>query len=113
MSVKNSMTYIPMTSIDSATFTGAYQVINTNGTTLPCFIYKIVNNSTVDVTVSVNGTTDHDYVPTKTAQVYDLQANKRPQNDMCLLAKGTKVYVKGSAGTGLVYLVGLTQLEGQ
>ena len=113
MSVKNSMAYIPMTSINSSTFTGAYQVINTNGTTSPCFAFKIVNNSTVDVTVSINGTTDHDYIITKTAQIYDLQTNKQPQNDACLLAKGTKVYVKGSAGTGSIYLIGLTQLEGQ
>lgn len=113
MSVKNSMYYIPMTSIDSATFTGSYQLINTGGTTLPCFSFKIVNNSTVDVTVSINGTTDHDYIPTKSAQIYDLQTNKQPQNDMCQLAQGTKVYVKGSAGTGSVYLVGLTQLKGQ
>lgn len=112
MSVKNSMYYIPMTSIDSATFTGAYQAINA-GTTQPCFAFKIINNSTVDVTISLDGTTDHDYIPSKSAQIYDLQTNKQPQNDMCLLVQGTKVYVKSSAGTGSVYLVGLTQLKGQ
>ncbi len=103
------MDYIPMTSISSTTFTGSYQAINSTGTTQTCFVYKIVNNSTVDVTVSLDGTTDHDFYPSKSAGVLDLQTNKSPQNDSNSLPKGKIVYVKGSAGTGSVYLVGLYQ----
>jgi hypothetical protein len=112
MSVKNSMQFIPLTSIDSATFTGSYQAINSTGTPFPCFAFKLVNNSTKDVTVSYDGTNDHDYVPTATAVIYDLMTNKQPQNDYCALKHGTIVYVKGSAGTGSVYLVGLYQPQG-
>ncbi len=96
-----------MTSIASSTFTGSYQAINSTGTTEPCIIYKIVNNSTVDVTISLDGTNDHDFVPTASACVYDNNAGRQPINELALLAKGQVVYVKGSAGTGSVYLVGI------
>jgi len=106
------MYYIPLTGLDSAAFTGAYQAINT-GTPQPCFIYKIINNSTVDVTISLNGVTDMDFIPSKSAVLYDLQTNKQPNNEMCTLAQGTIFYAKGAAGVGLIKLVGLYQPRGQ
>ena len=112
MSVKNSVSFIPLTNIDSATFTGAFQAINV-GTPQSCFTFKIVNNSSVDITISLDGSTAHDFLPLKTAQIYDLQTNKQPQNDMCLLAQKSIVYVKGAAGIGSVYLIGLTHSKGQ
>jgi len=107
MNVKSYIRYIPMVSIDSATFTGSYQALT--ATSDPCIIYKIVNNSTMDVTVSMNGTTDHDFIPTKTGAVYDNQAGSQPSNKDALLKKGQVFYVKGSAGVGSVYLVGIEQ----
>ena len=112
MSFKNSMKFIPLSSIDSSTFTGAYQVLNA-GVPFPLFAFKIVNNSTKDVTVSYDGgVTDNDYIPTTSAVIYDLQANKAPQNDFSALPQGTVVQVKGSAGTGSIYFVGLYQPQG-
>jgi len=107
MNVKNFINYIPMTSISAATFTGSYQLINSTGVSDPCIIYKIVNNSTVDVTISLNGTVAHDFIPTLSASVYDPQAGRQPGSELALLARGQKIYVKGSAGTGSVYLVGI------
>lgn len=106
MDVRYSMYYIPMTSIASSTFTGAYQLLNSTGTTEPCFSYKLINNSNEDVTVSLDGTTDHDFIPAHSACILDVQTNAQPMNNCNLLAKGVHVYVKGIAGTGSVYLVG-------
>lgn len=88
---------------DAATFTGSYQTL---GAVLanPSRILKITNNSTVDVTVSYNGgTTDQEYVPTGTFLLIDNTANAVAGAE-CAMPKGTQVSIKGSAGTGNVYL---------
>lgn len=109
MALKNALYPIPLTSIDSSTFTGSYQVVNTNGLPNPCFLIRIINNSDKDITVSYDGTNDHEFVPTKTSLQLPLQSNAQPTNWVSLIAQGTKIYVKGSVGTGLVYLVGYYQ----
>jgi hypothetical protein len=106
MNVKYTMAYIPMTNIASSTLTGSYQPINSSGTTEPCWAFKIVNNSTEDVTVSLDGIHDHDYVPSNSGAVIDVYTNSQTQNKCNVLGKNTVVYVKGTAGTGNVYLVG-------
>jgi hypothetical protein len=112
MGFKNSMKFIPLSSIDTATFTGSYQVLN-SGIPFPLFAFKIVNDSTVGVTVSYDGgITDNDYIPAMSAVIYDLQANKSPQNDFSALPQGTSVQVNFLLGTGLVYFVGLYQPQG-
>jgi hypothetical protein len=110
MAVKNRVLPIPLSSIDSFSFTGAYQLVSgAAGVTHPCIIIRIVNNSDKDVTVSYDGTNDHDYIPTKTVRDIQFQTNSQPQNNMCSLAQGTKIYVKGAAGTGFVFLSGFYQ----
>lgn len=106
---KNFVYPIPMTSIDSAIFTGSYQLINTGGTPHACFLLKVVNNSNKLVTISWDGINDHDVAPATSIYVYDYQTNKQPTNDVALVPKGTTIYVKGAAGVGLVYLVGYYQ----
>lgn len=104
---KNFVLPIPLTKIDSATFTGAYQLVSgTLGITEASFIIKIINNSNVDVTVSYDGTHDHDFVPKGTIAQFNFQANAQPNNYAALLAKWTKIYVKGAAGVGSVFLSG-------
>ncbi len=104
---KNSIAPIPLTSIDSATFTGAYQLVSgAGGITNACFLIRIINNSTKDVTVSYDGTHDHDFVQAGKDLLLQFQTNSSPQGYAALIAQGTKVYVKGAAGVGLVYLAG-------
>jgi hypothetical protein len=110
MSVKNSVSAIPLKSIDSATFTGSYQLIYSGGTPNACFLLSIINNSNKDITVSYDGATDHDFVPTLKARDLPVQTNSQPNNKTALFAAGTKVWVKGVAGTGLVYLAGYYQV---
>lgn len=88
-------------SIDSATFTGSYQTLGT--LTKPSRIFKITNNSTVDVTVSWDGSTDHEYIPTGTFILLDCTSDAG-SSGVLEVAVGTVFSVKGSAGTGSVYL---------
>lgn len=89
-------------SIDSATFTGSFQNLGT-ALTFPCVIIKLVNNSTVLVSVSVDGVNTYDILPASSYTVYDEGTNHAI--DHTWMAKGTQFSVSGTAGTGLVYLV--------
>jgi len=113
MSVKNSIHPIPLTSIDSATFTGAYQLISgAGGLTNPCIILRIINNSNIGVTISYDGVRDHDFVPANNTLQLPFQSNAQPNNLAALIARGTRIYVKAAAGAGLVYLSGYYQPQG-
>lgn len=95
--------YEPLRSIDSATFTGAYQALGTPLVYNP-FLIKMVNSSTVSVIVSIDGVTDHDICPGGSFFLYDETANSSREGGLTV-AKGTQIYVKGAAGVGSVYLV--------
>src|SRR6185436_13264653 len=90
-------------SIDSATLTGSYQAV---GTPLahPSYILKMVNNSTVLVTISIDGINDVDVAPAGSFWLYD-ESKTGLSAHMPSLPAGTQILVKGSAGTGSVYLV--------
>ena len=102
----NYIAAIPLTSIDSATFTGAYQSINAAGLTEGCTLIRITNDSNRDITVSYDGVTPHDYLRLGDKLELNLQANSQPNGYASSLRKGTVVYVLGTAGTGSVYLAG-------
>lgn len=104
MAYTNQLEYETIRSIDSATFDGTYKAI---GTALlhACCIIKMVNNSDVLVTVSVDGSHDHDILPAGSFFLYDNTTNSPRSTEGVMVSKGRGYYVKGSAGTGLVYLV--------
>ena len=87
-------------SIDSSTLTGSYQAL---GTPLahPSVILKLVNNSTSLITISIDGATDIDVAPAGSFWLYDEMKTELHE----AMPQGTQVYVKGSSGTGLIYLV--------
>lgn len=101
-----NVTWEALRSLDSATFTGIYLAL---GTPLvhPSFILTIVNNSTVIVTVSINGTSDVDAVGIGATKEYKID-NERGLNS---IPAGTQFFIKGAAGTGLVYLSSLYIIE--
>ena len=99
-----SIAYEPIKSIDSSTFTGSYQAVGA-ATVTEARIFKIVNNSNKGVTVSLDGSTDVDFVPASTFVLYDLGTNRGSPSPTLVLQPGTQFYVKGAAGTGLVYVV--------
>lgn len=104
----NTIVFNPLTSITSSTVTSSYQLLGV--IPYPARLLKILNNSSEDVTVSDDGTTDKDYVPAGSFVLYDFGANKGTSaNALDLPAKA--MYVKGTAGTGSVYLISLSALS--
>lgn len=88
-------------SVDSATFTGVY--VPVGGPLLhPSYILKLVNNSNVLVTISIDGATDIDVAPANSFWLYD-EDEGNPIHEA--VPQGTQIFVKGAAGVGLVYLV--------
>lgn len=103
MPYTNKITWEPLRSIDSATLNGTYQILG-----IPFanegYKVKMVNNSTSLVTVSINGTSDIDVCPANSFWLYD-EGTVGESGDSPALPKGTQIFVKGSAGTGLIYLI--------
>ncbi len=103
MSYSQRIAWENLRSLDSATFTGVKQNL---GTPLvhPSYICKLVNNSTVLVTISVDGINDVDVAPASSFWLYD-EGKVGLNGAYPALPAGTQIMVTGSAGTGSVYLV--------
>ena len=106
---RNVVKPIVMTDIESTGVSAAYAAINASGLPFPCFYLLINNDSTEDVTVSMDGVNPHFYVPTMTQLAINAQTNNQPSNHVAQWAAGTVVWVKGTTGTGFIYLSGLYQ----
>jgi hypothetical protein len=103
MSYTQRLAWETLRSIDSATFTGSYQAV---GTPLlhPSYILKLINNSTSLVTISIDGINDVDVAPANSFWLYD-EGKAGLNAAYPAMPQGTQIMVKGSAGTGSVYLV--------
>ncbi len=100
----NRIAWETLRSIDSATLTGTYAAVG--GALLhPSYICKLVNTSNVLVTVSIDGATDIDVAPANSYWLYDEGKGINGIGNFPTLPQGTQIFVKGSAGTGLIYLV--------
>lgn len=110
MAFTNRIAWETLRSIDSATLTGSYQAI---GTPLvnPSYICKLVNNSTSLVTISVDGVNDVDVAPANSFWLYD-EGKVGLSGAFPALPAGTNIFVKGSAGTGSIYLVSQYIIQG-
>lgn len=110
MSLKNTVKAVPLTSLDSATFTGTFQAINPNGLPQACWQLHMTNLSNRTVFVSLDGTEEADVIAVGSTLTINSQQNMAPNNFVNKFAKGTVIYVSGAAaGTGLVYLAGYYQ----
>jgi hypothetical protein len=104
MAVKNTINAVELYFIASSVMDDDYQSINSQGLPYPCFLIRIINDTDENVTVSYDGVTDNDFIIAGDTLQLSLQTNNQPSNNVALMAKGTIVYVKGTAGTGDVYL---------
>jgi hypothetical protein len=103
MAYSEVMLYETLRSVDSTTFAGTYVALG--GPLLhPTSIVKLVNNSTVLITVSIDGSTDVDVVPSNGYWLYDVTSDSSKQSHV-FVPQGRQYFVKGANGTGLVYLV--------
>ena len=70
----------------------------------PSYKLKLVNNSNVLVTISINGTSDVDVAPANSYWIYDENVTSNHEGTPA----GTQIYVlssTGAPGTGNIYLV--------
>ena len=93
--------YFPRQSINANTFDGTYQALG-SPITEKAVLIKVVNNSDQLIDISTDGTTDEDVAPANSYYLYDMDNFSFPRNQ--------QLYVKGNDGTGLVYLVIITEV---
>lgn len=109
---KNIILTIPMTTFNSSGITGSYAPMITGGLAQACYLLRITNACNKDITISLDGVNDADYIFTNTANnipaIYSLQ----PNGFVALFTKGQQIYVKGTAGTGNIYIAGYYQPQG-
>ena len=108
MSVKDTILPFEMAILDGADFTGAYQPINAPlGLPQACCYMKISNDSTVDIMISYDGVTNHEWIETGGRSEQYFQISNRPGNDVSMVTKGQIIYLIGTAqSAGSVYLMG-------
>lgn len=104
MSIKDYLLPLPIISVASSSLTGTYALA---GVLLnPVSIFRIINISNQLVQASFDGINDHDVIPSTDVLQLSLQANSEPQNHRGLFRKNTPVFLKGTAGTGNIYITG-------
>lgn len=104
MSYTNRIAWETLRSLDSATLSGGYLALGTP-LLFPSYKLKMVNNSNVLVTVSINGTSDIDVCPANSYWLYDESQAQFNTANFPTVSAGTQIFVNGSAGVGLIYLV--------
>jgi hypothetical protein len=100
MAYTTRLAFEVLRSVNSASLAGAYLAVG-GPLLFPSYILKIVNNSTSLVTVSFDGINDYDVLPGTSYTVYDELKTVNHEG----FPEGTQIYVKGSAGSGLIYVV--------
>jgi glycine cleavage system aminomethyltransferase T len=101
-SLSNAMYPEALRSIASTAVSATYAAV---GTPLihPIRIIRFTNASTHDITISWDGTTDHEYVVSGTSLLIDISTN-REAAQVFDISQNTQFYVKGTTGTGNIYI---------
>jgi hypothetical protein len=106
MAYTSRINWETLRSVNSTAFNGTFQAL---GAPLvnPSYILKMVNNSNVLVTVSIDGVNAIDVCPANSFWLYD--ETKYVGTSIQFLPAGTQIFVNGPApsptNVGLVYLV--------
>jgi hypothetical protein len=106
---KNIVKAIPIAVVDAATFAGTYVPINPLGLPEACFSLRILNDSDQNLVISFDGIVDNFIMLDNTEIFLPFQNFSSPNNHVCQMPVGTKIYVKALAGTGFVSLSGFYQ----
>lgn len=104
--IRNFVDAIELNEFDSSSMTSSYQSIVGTGLEYPCIYIRIINASNKDITISYDGSTDHDYVVAGTSLALPFQSNSQPGAYVAQMKQGTIIYAKGTAGTGNIYVSG-------
>lgn len=103
----NRITWEVLRSLDTSTMSSSTTYYNV-GTPLlhPSFKLKMVNNSNVTVTVSIDGVNNYDVCPANSFWLYDETQAAISLANTPAIPQGTQISVKtAAAGVGLIYLV--------
>jgi hypothetical protein len=100
---RTKLTYEILRSRAASTFNGTYQTLGAP-LDFPARIVKMKNLSDQIVTLSIDGTNDHDVFAANSGDVVDCTANRNTDEPVCFPA-GTQFYVNAPTGTGTIYLV--------
>lgn len=90
-------------SIASSTVSATYAAVGTP-LTFPARKLRFINNTTADVTISIDGVNDYEFVPFGTSVSVDIGTN-RGTAQVWDFPQHTQFFVKGTAGTGTFYIV--------
>ncbi len=103
----NRVAWEILRTLDSSTMADGGTFYNAGGPLLfPSFKLKLVNNSNVLVTISIDGVNEYDVAPANSFWLYDeTQASISNSNNPAIPA-GTQISCKSAApGVGSIYLV--------
>ena len=103
---QNSVKPLVLSSVLSSTVTSLYAPLNGTGFAQAPFFIRIINASSAAITISYNGVNDHEFIPANSVFELASQTNSQPNAQVALFPKFTVVYIKGTAGTGNIYLSG-------
>lgn len=103
---QNSVKPLLLSKMLSSAVTALYAPLNGIGFAQPPFFIRINNASSTAITVSYNGIDDHEFIPANSIFELPSQANSQPNAQVALFPKNTIVFIKGTAGTGTIYLSG-------
>lgn len=107
MANTNRITWEVLRTLDSSTMNNSSTYFKVGGPLLfPSYKLKMVNNSNVLVTVSIDGVSDYDVCPAGSFWLYDETQAQLATANSPAIPQGTQIYCKSaSAGVGLIYLV--------
>lgn len=106
MAYSNRISFEVLRTLDSSTMASSSTYYNI-GTKLDNASYKlkIVNNSNVLVTISIDGINDYDVIPKTSYVLYDNSQAQMSTANLPSIPAGTQFSAKAaSAGEGLIYL---------
>ena len=103
---QNSVKPLILSSILSSAVTSLYAPLNGTGFVQAPFFIRINNASTASITISYDGVNNHEFLAANTVFELPSQTNSQPNAQVALFPKNTIVYIKGTAGTGNIYLSG-------
>lgn len=110
MAVKNSLKAIPVVTANSAALAAGYVLpISATGFPEALVILRIVNASNQNVIISFDGVNDNDVVIAGSFLQIEAQTNAQPNNYMAAFAKSSKIWARGTAGIGTIYVIGYYQ----
>jgi hypothetical protein len=102
---------VPKSQFNPGSLTGSYQVLNGSGFSDSVKILKIYNgSSTIAIDISLDGVTDHDFIPPLGTMIVDFQTNHESAatygTGTLNIAPGQKLWGKTASNPTYLQMVG-------